>query len=887
MRPDPALPAALAFGPFLLDLDAARLLRDGEPVDLAPRPWSVLVHLASRAGELVSKDELLDAVWGHRHVTDAALKVAINGLRQRLGDDAAAPSCIATVPRRGYRFVAPVTRVARPARTPEPTPARTAAPAVARRGNLPEPTARLIGREYALAELQGLMQRHRLVTLQGPGGVGKTRLALAVGAVDTPADGAWLVRLDGLADAGALLDTLARTFSLGANASRDVTALVQALAPMAARIVLDNAEHLIDDLAPLVTRLLQEAPGLRLLVTSQSALRVAAEVVMPVPALAVPPEDAGDGATGFSAVALFVERVATQMPGWRPDAAALADIVALCRLLDGLPLAIELAAARVPLLGTAGVRERMHDRFALLSRGARDAPQRHRTLRQALEWSFGLLDEPTRRVQRRLSVFPGSFSLEAANGVAGDGEIGAAVDASAKGGWDVLDALQSLHDQSLLVIEPAVAGGARRYRQLESVRALAAEELREAGEEGRTQWCLARVMCELFRQAQARYTRTPLLPWLSPLRPEADNLRQAMTHLASRLAAGHEAPAERAAVRLALALFSHAMQFWLRSGRKREALAWFNALSPHAGSIDTPAQRAHYALALGALAAYAQSMPPAEAMPWLDEAERLFIAEGDARSAMLALYLHAALRQRTDPHSDRQPLLVRMRALEQPDWTPRERNFAAWTAATIAHGRGDLQAFRSFCAEDLARAKAADDHAEAWLAAFGLGQALWILQERAQAARVLGEAVDDLRAHGLLREYATTAALAASMRLALAFEPGPEPTPRHREPEDELLAAMREAADVIRGEGMLWWMGDALMLLPLRRGDRAAALTLCGWMDGRMAALGMQRSPVAQTLRGIFDTALAEARRRDDGVEPPVAPGLPPDDSTVMRLAFG
>lgn len=934
--PDDAPPPALAFAPFVLDRAGGRLLQHGRPVELAPKPWAVLVYLAERPGRLVTKDELLDAVWGHRHVTDSVLRVAINSLRSALGDSSAEPQYIETAARRGYRFIATVATMgpgdgaspdpagpagpagaaatggpeapvpaaapatpATPAAAPSsPQPGAEPAARTATAGNLPQHGVPLVGRADALAELHALMAAHRLVTLLGPGGVGKTQLALSAARRDAPRDGVWLVRLDGLADASPLLDTVARTLSLGANAGRSVQAMAQALAPLAVRLVLDNAEHLVDALAPLVAQCLADAPAVQILVTSQTALRVAGEVLLPLKPLDVPPEGTAADPGRHAAVALFIERVRAARPQYTPTPAELAEIGALCRLLDGLPLALELAAARVPLLGTAGVLARMSDRFALLSRGARDAPQRHRTLREALAWSFGLLGEDERRVLRRLSVFAGTFTPAMAAAVAGDAEASE---------WGVLDALQTLHDQSLLASE--AGHGEPRLRQLESVRALAVEELRAAGEEAATRTRLAEAMRDLFRGAQARFTRTPLLHWLPPLRPEADNLRLAMAHAVAQVAAGaaesgwatgratDTAPAAgppgtwhpgdasspaaitgaaaTPALDLAVDLFSHAMLFWLRSGRKREAHGWYEALAPQAGRVTAPALRAAYGLAVGALAAYGQSLPPAEAFPWLDEAERLFTAQGDHRSAMLALYLHAALKQRVAPTEDRGPLLARMQALAQPDWTAREHNFAAWTAAVNAHGHGDLIAFRDFCADDLARARAGDDRAEAWVAAFGLGQALWTLGERARAVATLHDAVEDMRACGLLREYATTAALAASMRLALD------------DPGDQHEAAMREAADVTRAEGMLWWMGDALMMLPARRGDWPAALRLQAWIDDRMDSLGMKRSPVAASLREAFDTLLAAARQAPDWQEPEPATHGPLDDAEVLRLSFG
>lgn len=864
--------AALAFGPFVLDRVGGRLLHQGRPVGLAPRPWAVLSHLAQRPAMLVSKDELLDAVWGHRHVSDSVLKVTMKNLRSRLGDDPAAPQYIETEARRGYRFIAEVKAIpdalATPAAeglAPPPTVAGAAPAPGSNAGNLPALTTALVGRERAVADLRGLLATHRLVTVLGPGGVGKTRLALATARLDAPPGGVWLVRLEMLADASPLLETVARALSLGANAGRSVEALAQAFSPLSIRLVLDNAEHLLDALVPLVAQCLASAPGLQILVTSQTPLRASGEVLMPLPPLDVPPADTGADAGSFSAVALFLDRVRATLPQYTPQPAEIADIAALCRLLDGLPLALELAAARVPLLGAAGVLARMNDRFALLSRGALDAPVRHRTLRDALDWSFGLLDSDELRVLRRLSVFAGSFTPAMALEVAGE---------PGGGEWMVLDALQNLQDNSLVAAD--ATQGAPRMRLLESVRALANEHLRRAGEDATTRTRLACAMRDFFKAAQDRFTRTPLLHWLAPLRPEADNLRVAMSHALAQLEqrSANGASDEPDRLGLAVDLFSHAVLFWLRSGRKREAQATFEALAPHTAGLQAPERRAAYGLALGALAAYGQTLPPAEALPWLREAEQTFTVQGDGRSAVLALYLHAALVQRMAPLEDRTPLLLRMRALERADWSARERNFAAWTEAVNAHGHGDLITFRDFCIADLERARASDDRAEAWVAAFGLGQALWALGEHERAMHTLVEAVADLRACGLLREHATTAGLAASVCLAMGEACYSE-------------AATREAADVMRAEGMLWWMGEALMMLPALRGDWPAALRLHAWIEERMRTLGVQRSPIASSLHARFESLLAAARATPGWREPHPTADTLLDDAEVLRLSFG
>ncbi|MCW5613390.1 MAG: transcriptional regulator [Rubrivivax sp.] len=230
-------PARLVFGPFLLDGPGGRLLRDGRAVDLAPRPFAVLCWLAARPGMLVGKDELLDGVWGHRHVSDSVLKVAMNALRGALGEDAKAPRWIETVPRRGYRFaddvrrwdgaaLAPATTAGMPTHAEAAPAGKTASvhptstPTGVAPGNLPAETLPLVGRDDDLDRLRRALATQRLVTLTGPGGVGKTRLALAAAAFEAPADGVWLLRLEALAAADEVAPALARTLGLAADAGR-------------------------------------------------------------------------------------------------------------------------------------------------------------------------------------------------------------------------------------------------------------------------------------------------------------------------------------------------------------------------------------------------------------------------------------------------------------------------------------------------------------------------------------------------------------------------------------------------------------------------------------------------------------------------------------------
>ena len=317
----------------------------------------------------------------------------------------------------------------------------------------------------------------RALTLCGAGGIGKTRLALQVLAAvaDDFPDGAWFVELGDLRQPDLVVSRVASAVGVGEEPGRPLLeTLADALSSRRLLLALDNCEHLIDACARVGQRLLASSPGLRLIATSREPLHVAAETVWQVPPLSVAPDDAAadpDEAYRYEAVRLFADRAAASLPGFAISRANAAAVVALCRALDGVPLAIELAAARIRTLSVEQIAARLADRFRLLTTGHRTAPPRHRTLRAAMDWSYDLLTASEQVLLRRLSVFAG-WSLEMAEQVcSGDG-----IPAS-----DVLDLLASLVDKSLVVREPEVLGQAR-YRLLDTIREYAAARLADAGE---------------------------------------------------------------------------------------------------------------------------------------------------------------------------------------------------------------------------------------------------------------------------------------------------------------------------------------------------------------------------------------------------------------------
>ena len=343
--------------------------------------------------------------------------------------------------------------------------------------NLPHEQNSFVGRERELDKLQQLVGVTRALTLCGAGGIGKTRLALQVLAAvaDDFPDGAWFVELGDLRQPDLVVSRVASAVGVGEEPGRPLLeTLADALSSRRLLLALDNCEHMIDACARVGQRLLASSPGLRLIATSREPLHVAAETVWQVPPLSVAPDDAAadpDEAYRYEAVRLFADRAAASLPGFAISRANAAAVVALCRALDGVPLAIELAAARIRTLSVEQIAARLADRFRLLTTGHRTAPPRHRTLRAAMDWSYDLLTASEQVLLRRLSVFAG-WSLEMAEQVcSGDG-----IPAS-----DVLDLLASLVDKSLVVREPEVLGQAR-YRLLDTIREYAAARLADAGE---------------------------------------------------------------------------------------------------------------------------------------------------------------------------------------------------------------------------------------------------------------------------------------------------------------------------------------------------------------------------------------------------------------------
>lgn len=496
----------------MLHLDAgARQARwRGQPLDLTARAFDLLALLASQPGQVFSAQELTRTLWPQQRVNDSNLRLQVAALRRHLGNDA-----VQNLPGRGYRLALPARQASQQLRRLPPA--------------APEP---LLGRHQDIARLHALIDQHRLVAVQGAGGIGKTRLAQAVALQRQPqlaGGAAWvdLAQLSAGPDAAAdLLRAIALAAGLQAQGLDGPDAghrLGNAFASLGdCLLLLDNAEHLVDTLCPLLRQLLQGAPQLQVLVTSQRALPMPDAWAYWLEGLAVPAATAdAEAAAASPAVQLLLQRARAARQHYQPSTADMALAVALVRTLDGIPLAIELAAAWLPLLGMAELSRLLHDRLNLLRAPAPGPDHRHQTLRTLLDWSCARLPDTARLALLRLSVFAAPFhSATAAQVVAGPGLDGLAA----------LGAIQTLLDHSLLQMQADTDPAAPpRLRLLETTRLYAAEGLQRAGadEQQAAEARHVAAMARLAEQACADFYTASDAAWTARWLPDVEDVMAA------------------------------------------------------------------------------------------------------------------------------------------------------------------------------------------------------------------------------------------------------------------------------------------------------------------------------------------------------------------------
>jgi predicted ATPase len=714
---------------------ARQLIVRGESVKIGGRAFDLLLALVERRDRVVSKNELIELVWPDVVVEENNLQVQIVALRKLLGTQA-----IVTVPGRGYRFTPTLDDVAEATRAAEPV--ISDAPAMERHGK-EAPHARaplrlqalpLYGRDADLANVQTLLSERNLVTIVGPPGIGKTRLAQALARQMRVqfAGGVFVAELAPLADAALVPAAVAHALGLTLSPHRPpLEDLVEQLrnVPGDTLVLLDNCEHVLAQAGATAAALIAASPAastaaspaafpaaspaafpavspaaaptasaaaapaaspaatpapspaVRVLATSQEPLKAAGEQVYRLSALAIPERADDAHALHYGAIELFVTRVREADPRFAVTPRAVESIVEICRRLDGIALAIELAAARVPLLGVEGVRAHLNERFRLLGAGTRDAPSRHQTLRAAFDWSYGLLSEPERTVFDRLGVFAGSFSLAAAQQVAAHGDIDE---------WAVLDHLGALVDKSLVLAE---GGDVPRYRLLESWRAWARERLSARGESDAVLHRHAEAMCRSCEAAiEQREAGVSLETAYAPLEGDLDNLRTALAWCAGRAQ-------EKT---LALALCAYSRPLWSYHGAYAEGLAWYRRLGPllasggkqaAASSALPPLVEARYWYGLAHVGIFVA--PPRELAAAATKAATLFESAGRpawvARSLGLAAQAHAFI----GDSAQAEQLLKQAAAFKDPalpdDFLTFCGGFCDLFAGRLAQARSTLQ----------------------------------------------------------------------------------------------------------------------------------------------------------------------------------------------------
>ncbi|HEU5474666.1 MAG TPA: LuxR C-terminal-related transcriptional regulator [Actinophytocola sp.] len=543
------------------------------------------------------------------------------------------------------------------------------------RHNLPADMCGLVGRERDVVELVDVLRGSRLVTLSGIGGIGKTRLAQRVAAeLAKPrdfADGVWLVPLADLHDPALLDEVLAAAIGVVEEPARPLRdTLIDALRCRESLIVLDNCEHLVAACARLAETLLRTGPRLRILATSREPLAIVGEVVWRVAPLTPPPPGVDDAGTVAArpAVRLFTERAAAARRGFAVTPNNAATVAAITRALDGLPLALELAAARVAVLTVEQIAERLDDRFALLTQGSRTAPARQRTLRATMDWSFELLTDDERVLLRRLAIFAGGWTMDMAADVCGDGD-------------DVLELVSGLLTKSLVVLDGTV-GATARYRLLETIRVYAVERLTEAGEHIDVARRHLRHMLELAGRHQDTGWLNPAVTWADRqaayrrVESELDNHRAALAW-----ALGHDEI--DTGLRLCVAL----RWFWFVRGHIAEGRSWLNRFlcrADRGGRAVAAALIAHGDLAFeqGALD---------QAAGLAEESRAAFEADGDKSGIVQARSLLARIDIRHGRAARARTALEEIRTLSQAagdSWT--EAAAVGWLG-TVASRTGQFR----------------------------------------------------------------------------------------------------------------------------------------------------------------------------------------------------
>jgi len=778
-----------SFGSFCLFAERRLLTRDGEPVQLGGRALDILIHLAARPGEIVSKQALMEAVWPARSVEENNLTVHISALRRILADPSDGRSVIQTVPGRGYVFVSD--------ETDAPASPAGAAPQPFIQTVMARPVSSFVGRVQERAALISQLSEHALVTITAIGGMGKTRLAqqVAFELAPTYPDGVHIAELASVENPALAADHVAALFPLGSADRPAIERLVGLLRNRRLLLVLDNCEHLIEPVAKLATEILAQCPGVSILATSREALRVAGERVFRLRPLQVPGRTDGLSAAEairYDAVALFVERTLATVPDFVFDDAAAPAIAGICTQLDGIALAIEMAVPRLRILTLDQVATRLHESLRLLATPDRTAVPRHRTLRAMMDWSYALLSPGEQVLLRRLSVFAGGVDFEAVMAVAQD---------AGTSETDLLDQLAGLADKSLVVADTAARPA--RYRLLETVRYYARDRLAESGETGLRRRH-AHHYADKFEAAAAAWPMTASPDWLPSVAADADELRAAMTWC---FVAGNDPG-------LGLRLVGASTPMWweLPNLPLREGRGWFDRAIPHIGPDTPPLVAARVWLGHSWRDV---RLGDTENFPSAERAVALFRAAGDLTGLGAALWRAGSAILTSETHAEAD------RYLAEAEQVLRQVPPGKWLTLCLVK-LGDL---RMRYGED---ASALVAYEEAMALARGTRHWYGLMNGGSNMAELLfhlGHREDALAQLRTLRDelpIALRAPLTATLAAHLVID----------DRAGDAADAMAEVVDIAPAIGFraaLAWAIEALALLRARADDATAAARLAGY----------------------------------------------------------
>ena len=690
--------------------------------------------------------------------------------------------------------------------------------------NLPSQLTPLVGRDQALAEIRPLLERERLVTLIGPGGMGKTRLAIQLGAElqESFPDGVWLAEFAAISDATLLPNVIAKLFGIATDGNAPpLPAVLLALQRRKTLIILDNCEHLAEPVAELAETLLRRCPEVRMLATSRERLGLIGESLFRVESLTVPPKDAEPDAADaerWAAVSLFRDRALAVDRDFTLDETTIGPVAEICRRLDGIPLALELAAARLSVMSVREVATGLSVRLRSSSREGRGLPARHRTLQATMDWSYGLLAPEEQQAFRATGVFSGSWTLEAAVAVLGGPD------------WQVLDLIAALVDKSLIVAEKA--GQGRRFHLLETMRAYALDRLEAAGELAEAQTRHARFYLGEMTKAEACWNATPTAAWLAAIEPQLDNIRAALD----------AAQAGRIDRALGYELLAATPLLWTEAALQHEGRRWFELIG--APDHGDPYLLARLHLGRARLAPYRDN---AQKEPLIRQAVALYRETSDRIGLADALAVAGnAVRARSD--TEAAGLLTEAYDLLSGQGAEKLRGRCANSLGHLRLFSGDHAGAKRFYSEALRLAEAQGDATGRMSGICNLAETEFALGDHARAIEQCRAYIEICRAERRIHRLANGLANLAAYLLA-----SDDPI--------EARAAAREAlirAQETQSRFLVTISIEHLAVAAAVLGAPRPAARLFGFTDAHYRRNEMKREPTEQLGHDRLAALLAE-----------------------------